>query len=297
MSVDQISPCLTGFSFFGCACDCREQVISTRRVVRSLLPEWGSLRHITPHDHAWLPMSNAPRTAAQTIARNHFFRGSELLKRRHDADALAEFCSAVEADPNFAEAHLNIGFLLERAAKWSDAAVAYERAAALNPRLLEAHLNLGNVQLKLGAWSAAASSFGRAIDLRPDSFEARINLCTALRLQNELTAALEAGQAALALRPENAEAWTNLANIYRAQNRIEEALKAARRAIAIAPDSAPAHLNLAMACLVSGDLRTGWPHAEYRHVLKVAGAGRVFSQPAWTGAESLEGRTILLHGE
>ncbi len=242
-------------------------------------------------------MNPPPRTTARTMARAFFDQGNRLREQGRASDALVAYREAVIADPELGEAWLNLGHLQELAGNLAEAAAGYLRATELRPDLPEAHLNLGNVCLKRGDHEAARASFQRAVGLHPDLPEAHLNLGHAHRLRNELAAAEAACRRALVLRPGYADAWTNLANILRAQNRLDEALSAAQRAVALAPRSPQAHLNLGMAHLVRGELPAGWPHAEFRHALRLGGAGREFSQPQWTGAEPLAGKSILLHGE
>lgn len=242
---------------------------------------------------------NQPRSPSKYPAEAlaHFARGNELRVAKRFDEALAEFESAVAADPGFAEAFVNLGHLFERAERTADAIAAYRRAVALNPGLFEAQLNLGNACFRAADFASARAALERAVALQRDSAEAHLNLGVVLRQNNQIDLAIEAFQRALRIRPDYAEGWTNLANACRAQNRIADAVTASRRALALAPESAAAHINYAMCELVAGNLRKGWPHAEFRHALKLGGAGREFSQPAWSGRESLQSQTILLHAE
>jgi cytochrome c-type biogenesis protein CcmH/NrfG len=233
----------------------------------------------------------------QSLARSHFRRGDSLLEQRRYHAALVEFQAAVDADPEFALGYVNCGFVLERLDRMAEAVSAYQRAAALRPDLDEAHFNLGAISVKMGAFESAVTAFQRTIALRPDRADACLGLSTAFRLSNDLDAAVAACRRAIACRADYVDAWINLANVFRAQNRLAEARDACTRALALAPGTAAAHINLAMVHLVAGELRAGWPHAEFRHALKLGGSGRVFSVPQWSGRETLNGVSILLHAE
>ncbi|HVU34380.1 MAG TPA: tetratricopeptide repeat-containing glycosyltransferase family protein [Opitutaceae bacterium] len=242
--------------------------------------------------------TDQPTPASQrSLAREQFHRANALREAGQVDAAIQELRAAIAADPEFAEAYVNLGHLLERAAGLADAAAMYERAIALQPGLADAHRNLGAVRFKLGDLGAALASFERVVTLRPEAADAHLGLSAVHRLRNEFDAAIAACERALAVSPGSAAAWINLANIYRAQNRIAAARAASERALALAPDSPQANINHAMVELVAGNLRAGWPHAEARHAMKLAGAGREFAQPQWRGAEPLAGRRILLHAE
>ena len=242
-------------------------------------------------------MSIPPSPNSTEQVEDYFRRGNRLREAGRFEEAIAAFSAALKLRPESAEAALNLGHLLEQAGRLEEAVTFYRQAVVSNPLLPEAHHNLGNVLFKTHRLAEAADSFRQALALRPEFAPAWLNLGNALRLQNELEPAIEAYRRALALHPDRADAHVNLANAYRAQNRLEEALAASRRALALAPQMPQAHLNTAMVHLVAGDLRAGWPHAEYRQVLKLGGAGREFDRPQWRGEEPLAERTILLHAE
>jgi hypothetical protein len=70
--------------------------------------------------------------------------------------------------------------------------------------------------------------------------------------------------------------------------------------LALKPDMAEAMFNSGTAYLAMGDYAKGWERYEWR--LRIRGAARFvpdldFSEPAWTGDESLAGKTLLLHSE
>ena len=68
-----------------------------------------------------------------------------LLKRRMDFDgAEAAYHAAIAADPGLADAHYNLGVLLEYERQDLDGAeAAYRAAIAVDPGFADAHCNLG----------------------------------------------------------------------------------------------------------------------------------------------------------
>lgn len=240
---------------------------------------------------------NSANAAQGAAAREHFARGVRLAGEGRIPEAIGAFTAAADADPALAEAWVNLGYWRERLGDLPAAADAYRRACAVQPNLHEAAHNLGVVCTKLGDFAGAVQSLERAQGIKPDVPATLLALANAYRLRNDIAAAEHWCRRTLERAPDLPAAWTNLGNILRAQNRVSAALEASEHALRLAPKSPEAHLNAAMALLVSGQLRAGWPHAEYRHAMKLAGAGREFTQPAWTGAEPLPGLTILLHAE
>ena len=83
--------------------------------------------------------------------------------------AQAEFKRATEIEPQFAEAHLNLGTSLAEQRQWAAAVPVYERAIKL-PRLTStdiAYQNLGLALYHLGRYAEAEQALRFAISLEP----------------------------------------------------------------------------------------------------------------------------------
>ena len=57
---------------------------------------------------------------------------------------------AIAHDPSLAEAHYQLGFLLQNENKWQQSVVDLEKAVALQPTLAQAHYRLGLAYAHLG---------------------------------------------------------------------------------------------------------------------------------------------------
>ena len=101
-----------------------------------------------------------------------------------------------------AEAHNNLGGILQRQGRLDDAIARFRRAIALKPTLAEAHNNLGGALKDLGQLDEAAAQFERAIALRPDLAEAHNNLGGIFQKQGKLDQAQSHYEQAIALRPD-----------------------------------------------------------------------------------------------
>ena len=167
----------------------------------------------------------------------------------------------------------------------------------LNPDFPEAHLNLGNALEEQGQFDAAVACFRRARALDPNIPEAHNNLGNVLQMQGRLKEAVACFRSALSLRPAFAEAHLNLGNALQQQGSLDAAIACFRRAIDLRPGYADGHFNLGIALLAQGDLAAGWQEYEWRwktpHMMKV---GQRFAQPQWQG-EAAEGRTLLIYAE
>ena len=91
-----------------------------------------------------------------------------------------------------------------------EAAAAYERALAINPEFPDAHVNLGTLLFSRGRVKEALPHFERAVELQPNSAVIHSNLGSALAASGRYADALREFQRALALNPEYGPALENV---------------------------------------------------------------------------------------
>jgi len=77
---------------------------------------------------------------------------------------------ALRIDPDYAQAHANLGLALANSGGSIDQAIAeYEAALRIDPGLAEAHYNLGNALLQLpGRMPDAIAQYEAALRIRPN---------------------------------------------------------------------------------------------------------------------------------
>ena len=110
--------------------------------------------------------------------------------------------------------------------------------------------------------------------------------------------ALASYNGALAIDPDCAEALSNRGDALRMLGHYAEALAGYTRAQALKSGLAYAHWNEGICRLQMGDYPAGWKKYEWRLKIKALNLkARKLRQPRWLGAETLHGRTILLHAE
>jgi tetratricopeptide (TPR) repeat protein len=260
----------------------------------------------------------------------HNNRGTALLALGRPAEALAAFEAAAAARPDYAEAHGNRGLALNQLRRLAEAIAAFDRALALKPDFADAHQGRGvalamlerpaealasleaaiarqptalaysyrgNVLCALKRLGEALASHDRAVELGAQNHEAHHNRGFTLQAMSRPAEAVASYQAALALHPDSPDTLNNLGNSLQDLGDATGALAAYDRAIALKPDDADAHMNKALVLLRLGRLDEGWRLYEWRKA-KWPGIARAdLPQPAWTGAERLEGKTLLLRRE
>jgi tetratricopeptide (TPR) repeat protein len=187
-------------------------------------------------------------------AETHNNYGHALLKiPGRLSDAIAQFKTALQLDPDSAKAHNNLGLaLFDLPGRLPDAMAEFEAALRLDPDLAEAHNNLGTAWLDLpGRGPDAMAEFEAALRLDPDLTEAHDNLGTIfLKMPGRLPDAITQFEAALRLNPDSMEAHSNLGSaLLNEPGRLPDAIAQYEAAVRLDPDSAGAHYNLGNALL------------------------------------------------
>jgi tetratricopeptide (TPR) repeat protein len=240
------------------------------------------------------------RTIALDATRGdaHYNRGVSLDALGRTPEALAAYDRAIALRPRHAEAHHNRGVALTRLGRAAEALAAFDAALASRPGYAAAHNHRGVALAALERFDDALAEYGRALALAPRYAQAENHRAMALLDLDRPADALQSADRALALAPAMADAWYHRGNALRELGRHAEAAASYERAIESDPGHASAHWNLADSRLLMGDFARGWEQFEWRwHLPGKRQARRDLSRPQWTGAEPVEGRTLLLHAE
>ena len=102
----------------------------------------------------------------------HNARGLYLLKQEDVAQALSSFRRAVQLNPKFKEALLNVGNIVLDFRKYAEAKQAFEAVLALDRKNYDATIGLGIAQRGLKDYNGAEASYKKALKLdgkRPDA--------------------------------------------------------------------------------------------------------------------------------
>jgi tetratricopeptide (TPR) repeat protein len=229
----------------------------------------------------------------------HYNRGIALGELHNHAGAIESYVSAIALKPAYAHAWYNQGVALGRLKEHQKAIECYDRAIALGGEFLaEAYNNRGGALAALQQYQAAIDSYEQALACRPDFVDPYYNRGNALGFLQQYQLAIDSYEQAIALQPDHASAWSNRAHALAQLMQHGAALESYGKAIAADPSHAGAQVGLGLSLLQLGEFDRGWKHYEWRwkeEALKKA--ARNFSQPLWTGAEPLQGKTILLHAE
>src|SRR5439155_17350985 len=87
-----------------------------------------------------------------------------LLRNRAPlAEVVSVLRRVIELKPDHAQAHFELGVILEKQGKHEGSRRELERAVELAPSLAEAHRALGRDAVGSGDWNAAISEFGASL--------------------------------------------------------------------------------------------------------------------------------------
>jgi tetratricopeptide (TPR) repeat protein len=218
------------------------------------------------------------------------------LGRRAEAETF--YRAALTLSPDRPDSWANLGLAILKDGR-AEEAVLYERQALrLDPDNAEALNNLGIAMHAINALSEAENHFRAVLRLEPDHANATLNLGVIRQSLGHLKEAEILYRRARALGVDPARSGNNMALVLAELGRLEEAETACRVALAANPEYPEASVNLGMILLMRGKLAEAWPHYEARwKVPPLAGQPQLPDATRWTGAEPIEGKTILLLAE
>ncbi len=171
---------------------------------------------------------HVPTEKEQQGAEIHYNLGINAQQAGDMRGALAEFETALNLDPGFAEAHNAIALLLSNAfGKPSDAISHFNRALEIRPSYSEAKVNLGVVLSQQGRYDEAIKLFEDALnDMRyPTPYFAEGNLGWALYKKGDIRMAVDHIRAAVTIEPKFCQGYRNLGIIQSENGETQDACR------------------------------------------------------------------------
>lgn len=235
---------------------------------------------------------------APQLGDGYLKRAIVQLRLQQPEQALADADAAIRIAPNSPDCHRIRGLTLHALQRYPLAIGSYDTALKLNPADAAAYDQRGLAQAQQRQFTAALTSHERAIELDMNMAAAHLHRADVLRQLGRLEPAVQGYVRALELDAASAEACTGHAVVLAMLGRDNEALDVYRQALALDPQHAPAYWHRSQLYLRNGQFEQGWKDLDWRaKVGSLSGAPRAFSAPRWQGAESLDGKTILLYAE
>ena len=185
--------------------------------------------------------------SAISHAEYHELRGSLLLKRGQDNEAIAHYQTSLVLQPDDAVTRYNLGVALGKRGQTDEAIRQYQEALRLKPDYTEAHINLGGALGLNGQTDEAIRQFQEALRLKPEQADTHYTLAVALSQIGQTGEAIRHYQEALRLGPDRAETHNHLGSALYQQGRVGEAIQQFQEALRLKPDYADARKNLVVA--------------------------------------------------
>jgi len=211
--------------------------------------------------------------------------------------ALEAFDKAIKSEPSFELAYFNRASIFIRKGKLD---------AALNDLLRIVHLSPNNAIY----WTSLSELYGNLLRYN-DAFDAaqtasRLNpssddvLYALARAHLDLARVEEAKRLftqLIDINSNNSLAWLGYGVVLKEMRDLEGAIEAFKRAKVGLPNEYDADYNLACIQLLQGNLLVGFEGFESRKKQSNPVGYRSYGVPEWSGSESLNGKTILIHEE
>jgi hypothetical protein len=171
-------------------------------ILESSARQW--VRDLPDDENAWLTLGLALNRSALIAAESHPESFSKLLVEEVEA-----YRRSLALNKH-AKAFNNVGVALDLLNRSGEAEQAYIEALNMEPGYTKAWLNLASARFNARHYSSAAQAFRRGLALRPDEAEAWIRLAHCEWLMNQKMAAVATLQIGLRYRPLVTEHWLDL---------------------------------------------------------------------------------------
>ncbi len=194
---------------------------------------------------------HGPTEKERQLSVIHYDLGIQAQMAGHKQEAFAEFEQAIALDDENLNAHNAMGVLLHLGfARQQEAIPHFLRAIELDPQFSEAKVNLGNVYLDLNRYEDAVKLYEQALnDMRYKTpYIAEGNLGWAYFKLGNTEKAVDHIKSAITLEPKFCLGYRNLASIYDAQQKLDDACVQLDNYREHCPESADAYYRLGV-CL------------------------------------------------
>jgi len=183
---------------------------------------------------------------SQAGSNSHNNRGVLLLNDADFEGAIEEFRAALETEPEFLVARVNMGRALMLQGNNDEALGVFEDVLRRDPTLLEVENFVGNIYMEKKDYRGAEEHLRRATAIDPDNADAHNSLGILYEREERWEEAIVEYRRVTEIDPEYGEGYNNLGNVFKRQGRGAEAEAMYRRAIEADPAFVGSYNNLAL---------------------------------------------------
>ncbi len=164
---------------------------------------------------------------------------------------------ALQINPDYADAHRDLGSCYFRLGRLDEAITELQRAVELEPESATCRKALANVLVQKGRIADATVQYQRALDINPGDPDARHRLGVCFIQLGQVDQAIAQYQKAIALQPRFVEAYNDLAFAFTQKKMAADAIDNFEKALKLDSRYMPAEVNLAW-------LLATWPEPSFR---------------------------------
>src|SRR5262245_47640366 len=193
-------------------------------------------------------------------------QANALMRLAHSAEAIPFFLRAVELDPNFASAYVNLSRIysnlgeVERAREYARQAYKLREHASERERLSIMYQYEFEVT---GDQSRASQTLETWRRLFPEEYQPANSLAYTHNVLGDFDLAVEEGKEAFRRNPSHGFPYSNLAHAYRGLGRFDEARRTAEQAVELNIETLPTRRLLYQLAILDNDEETAKRHLEW----------------------------------
>ena len=168
--------------------------------------------------------------------------------------AVDNFRQALKLMPNYADAHFNLGKVLQESDE-SDAAIeSYQNALKFNPEHVDSYYNLGNTFRAVGKLDAALNSYEKALKINPKYADAYKQMGVTLQTKGDLDSAIKNYKYSIEIKQDDADGFNKMGNAFGEKGEHDESIRWYTKALKIKPKSVEFHVNMGIALKNKGEV-------------------------------------------
>ena len=160
---------------------------------------------------------------APSISLLHFFLGGCYLEKVDYPSAVMELRKAVQLDPGFTHAEMNLGRALMHIGENSEATTAFEHVVKTEPNIVDAHMFLIVLYGNAHRPQDVSRECRAVLHYFPDNYGANLHLGMSLAKTGDLEGAIPPLEKAISGKPDTPEPHIALSDVYEKLGRPEDA--------------------------------------------------------------------------
>lgn len=205
---------------------------------------------------------------SQAGSNSHNNRGVLLMNQGRYHEAVEEFLAALESNPQFLVARINMGRSYMFQGDSNEALEVFEEVLRRDPTSQEVENSVGNIYMERGDLARAEKHFLRAREIEPNDTHVLNSLGILYERQGRWEKSIALYRQVTEVDPDYGEGYNNLGNVMKQQGRLQEAEALYQQAMEADPTFVGSYNNLALIYQERGDLEGAI--ALYRKALEKA---------------------------